>query len=149
MLEEEGVNLLLHSPVVGVVIRTNKLKGVIMENKSGRQAVLADVIVDASGDADVAAWAGAPYEVGRREDGVAQPMTMIFRMGNVNINELVNYARANLDDFTFTYFPDKSPISAEEQKLNIVLEGFMKLQVKAARETGYNRPRVGLNVKTE
>lgn len=147
MLEEARVKLLLHSPVVGVVAEENKIKGVIVENKSGRQAVLADVVVDASGDADVAAWAGAPYEVGRSGDGVAQPMTMMFRMGNANMNKLVNYAKENLDDFTFTYFSDKSPISGEDQRLNIVLEGFMKLQEKAARETGYNRPRIGLNVK--
>jgi len=60
--------------------RTN-IAGVIIHNKSGLQMVRARVYVDCTGDADLAAWAGAPFEIGRPEDGSTQPMTMIFRMG--------------------------------------------------------------------
>jgi len=149
MVEEARVRLLLHSLAVGSATEGSEVKGVIVENKSGRQVILADAVVDASGDADVAAWAGAPYEVGRKEDRVAQPMSMMFRMGNVDVNRLVEYARNNLEDFTFTYYPEaEGPIPEEDQRLNIVLEGFWKLQEKAAREMGYERPRMGLNVKT-
>ena len=149
MVEEAGVRLLLHSLMVGSVTEGGDLKGVIVENKSGRQAILADSVVDASGDADVAASAGAPYEVGRRSDGVPQPMSMMFRMGNVDVKKLVDYAKKNPDDFTFTYYPEVGEsIPEEDQRLNIVLEGFWKLQEKAAREMGYERPRMGLNVKT-
>ena len=149
MVEEAGVKLLLHSLVTGPVTEGDEVKGVIVESKSGRQAVLADAVVDASGDADVAARAGAPCEVGRREDGAAQPMSMMFRMGNVDINKLVEYAKNNLEDFTFTYYPEcEGPVPEESQGLNIVLEGFMRLQERAAEEMGYERPRVGLNVKT-
>jgi len=149
MVEEAGVKLLLHSLVVGSVTEGDEVKGVVVENKSGRQAIMAETVVDASGDADVAAWAGAPYRVGRREDGVPQPMTMMFRMGNVDINKLVEYARNNPEDFTFTYYPEvEGPIPEESQRLNVVLEGFTKLQEKASKEMGYKIPRMGLNVKT-
>ena len=60
MFEEEGVRLLLHSWAVGAIVEGDALKGVIVENKSGRQAILAKVVVDCTGDADIAAYAGAP-----------------------------------------------------------------------------------------
>ena len=148
MMDESGVKLLLHSLVTDPVMEGDELNGVIVETKSGRQALLADVVVDASGDGDLAARAGAPYQMGRGEDGRPQPMTMMFRMGNVDMNKLVEYAKNNMDDFTFTHFPRfDGPIPEESQRLNIVLEGFLKLQDKAADEAGYERPREGLNVK--
>jgi len=148
MMEEAGVKLLLHSLVVGLLTEDNKVNGLLVENKSGRQAILADVMVDASGDADVVHYSGAPHTVGRTADGVTQPMTMMFRMGNVDLRRLVDYAKNNLDDFTFTYFPDtEAPMPVDAQRLNIVLEGFWKLQKKAAEEIGYQIPRDGLNVK--
>ena len=149
MVEETDVKLLLHSLLVNAITDENNIKGIIVENKSGRQAILADTVVDASGDADVAALAEAPYIVGRSQDGVAQPMTMMFRMGNVDLRRLVEYAKNNLDDFTFTYYPDfEENTSPDSQRLNIALEGFWKLQQKAAKEIGYKIPRDGLNVKT-
>jgi hypothetical protein len=62
LLQECGVRLLLHSWVVDVVADGRELKGVIFESKQGRRAVLAKTIVDASGDLDVCAAAGVPYE---------------------------------------------------------------------------------------
>jgi len=58
---EAGVEILLHTYVVDAIVQEGALRGVIVENKSGRQALLARVVVDATGDADVAARAGAPY----------------------------------------------------------------------------------------
>jgi len=149
MIEEDGVRLLLHSLVVSPIVEDNRLRGVIVENKSGRQAISAKTVIDASGDADVVAASGAPYEVGRREDGVTQPMTMMFRMGNVDVNKLVDYARSNPNDFTFTYYPtQEGSLTEESQRLNIVLEGFWRLQDEATRITGFQRPRMGFNIKT-
>jgi hypothetical protein len=148
-VDAAGVQLLLHSLVVDAVTERGAVKGVLVENKSGRQAILADVIIDASGDADVAARAGAPYVVGRRSDGVAQPMTMMFRMGRVDVDQLVQYAKTHVDDFTFTYYPNVAEgIPDASQCLNIVLEGFIRLQEQAAAKGGYEPPRIGFNVKT-
>ena len=70
MLHEQGVQILLHSYIVGTVMEGKKrIKGVIVENKSGRQAILGDIFVDSTGDADVAVGAGAPFHYGRPDDG--------------------------------------------------------------------------------
>jgi hypothetical protein len=62
MLQESKCGLLLHAFGAGVIMDGNKIKGVIVESKSGRQAILAKVVIDCTGDADIAAFAGAPYE---------------------------------------------------------------------------------------
>jgi FAD dependent oxidoreductase len=62
MVLEAGVELLLHTWVVAAVIEDDCVKGLIVESKSGRQALLGQVTVDASGDGDVAALAGAEFK---------------------------------------------------------------------------------------
>jgi hypothetical protein len=58
---EAGVDLLFHTWFCDSIVEDGLLKGVIVENKSGRQALLAKVVIDASGDGDVAARAGVPF----------------------------------------------------------------------------------------
>jgi FAD-dependent oxidoreductase family protein len=62
MLQEVGARLLLHSWVVDAIVDGRELRGAIFESKQGRRAILAKVVVDASGDLDVCAAAGIPYE---------------------------------------------------------------------------------------
>ena len=61
MLYDEGVSILFHTIFVDSIMEGNNIAGVIIENKSGRQAIFGKVIIDASGDADVAYKAGVPY----------------------------------------------------------------------------------------
>ena len=61
MLYESGTNILFHTMFVDSIMEGNNIIGVIVENKSGRQAIFGKVIIDASGDADVAYKAGVPY----------------------------------------------------------------------------------------
>jgi hypothetical protein len=84
MALEAGVRLLYHTLVVDVLWKTpgTVLEGVVVENKSGRSAIRAGTIVDTSGDADVAAKAGAEFEYGDGQGG-AQAMTTVFRVDNV------------------------------------------------------------------
>jgi hypothetical protein len=100
LLAEAGVDVLLHTLVAGVVMDGPSLRGIVVENKSGRQAILSRVTVDASGDADIAARAGAPYVKGRERDGRMRPMALIFRMGGVDVRRLVDYAKAHPEDFS-------------------------------------------------
>ena len=61
MVQEAGILPVLHCFTVNVIMEGNTIKGVITESKSGRQAILAKRVIDASGDADIAFHAGAPY----------------------------------------------------------------------------------------
>lgn len=99
MAEETGVDLLLHTLVVDVIVLDSSIAGVIIESKSGRQAVLANAVVDATGDADIAALAGVPHEKGRKEDGRTQPVSLEFKMDNVDLKSLAKYVKKNPKDF--------------------------------------------------
>lgn len=61
MCHDAGVDLLFHTYFSQPILANDTVQGVIVENKSGRLALLAKVVIDASGDGDVAARAGAPY----------------------------------------------------------------------------------------
>lgn len=100
MVLEADVRLMLHSQAVRVVRDGNLVRGVIFETKSGRQAVLADVVVDATGDADIAAQAGASYEIGRQGDGACQPMSLIFKLGGVDLDRFRDYVRGHPGEFS-------------------------------------------------
>jgi hypothetical protein len=88
MLEEANVKILLHTLVVDTIVRDNAVKGVIVENKSGRNAVLAKTTVDATGDGDVAAYSKAPFEEGD-EKGQTLPVTLMFNMTNVEVDKTI------------------------------------------------------------
>jgi len=88
MVKEAGVKLLLHTCVIDAMVQENTIRGVEVHNKSGRQAILGKVVVDTTGDGDVAVMAGAPHEKGRKEDGLTQPMTLNFRMGGVDVDKM-------------------------------------------------------------
>ncbi|MGI5925402.1 MAG: FAD-dependent oxidoreductase [Lentisphaeria bacterium] len=79
----ENIDVLLYTIATEPIMDGDAIKGVMVANKSGTQAILAKVVIDCSGDGDIAARAGAPYEIGRPNDGVFQPMTMMFKIGGV------------------------------------------------------------------
>ena len=80
MLEDAGVDVLLQTLVTDVIRDHAEVRGVVIENKSGRQGVLAKCIVDCTGDADVAVRAGLPCGKGRERDGRMQPMGLLIQI---------------------------------------------------------------------
>ena len=68
MVKESGAKILFHTYFSDVIREGNQVKGVIIENKSGRQAVYAKVVIDASGDGDVAMRAGVPFWQTKKEE---------------------------------------------------------------------------------
>jgi hypothetical protein len=79
-----GAKLLFHAFAVGVLMQDERrIAGVLIETKSGRRAVLGRLFIDGSGDGDLAAWAGAPYEVGDGRGNMLYPSTM-FRINAVD-----------------------------------------------------------------
>jgi len=93
MMEENGVNLLLHSPVVDVVKNGDAILGVIVENVSGRQAVRGKVIIDCTGEGHVSAKAGAPYEQVPKDQ--LEPHTLSFTVDGVDWDKVLDYVREN------------------------------------------------------
>ena len=83
MVEEAGVRVLFHSYFSDTIVEDDEIKAVIVESKSGRQAIAAKIVVDATGDADVAYRSGAPTQKGRPADGMTQSMGTIFRIGGI------------------------------------------------------------------
>ncbi len=67
------------------------LRGVVFETKSGPLVVKAKVIIDCTGDGDIAFSAGAPYEVGRLEDNSVQPMTLMFLLEGFERSKFQDY----------------------------------------------------------
>ena len=89
MLSKAGTELLLYTFVCDVITEGNRVCGVITESKSGRRAYKAKIIIDCSGDGDVAFFAGAEYFKGREEDGKMQPATLMFKVGGVDTDRAV------------------------------------------------------------
>lgn len=89
MLEEAGVEILVRTSVVGLSSEEAGLHAIRINNKSGAQTVYATRVIDCTGDGDLAAMAGAEFEIGRRGDGITQPMTMIFALVGVDLDEAV------------------------------------------------------------
>jgi hypothetical protein len=83
MLEAAGVKLLFHAYAAAVIQNGSRIAALVVETKSGRQAIRANAFIDASGDADVAAFAGVPFEVGDGHGSGLFPTTM-FRIGQVD-----------------------------------------------------------------
>ncbi len=82
-LLKERIDCLWYTGAVETIVEGNRVAGVIVEGKSGARAILADVVIDCTGDGDVAAQAGAKFQMGRDDSGACQPMTMMFKLGGV------------------------------------------------------------------
>jgi 2-polyprenyl-6-methoxyphenol hydroxylase-like FAD-dependent oxidoreductase len=95
MVLESGARLMLHSMVAHVLGGDRRVEAVIVENKSGRQAIRPKIVIDCSADADVVARLGAPFIKGREEDGLMQPVTLFFRIGDVDFDALRAWMKAN------------------------------------------------------
>lgn len=95
MLQEAGVDLLLHSAFSDVQTENGRITAVVVESKSGRQAILPRYVIDCSADADVIARAGASFVKGRESDGAMQPVTLFYRIGGIDIPALKAWMKRN------------------------------------------------------
>jgi hypothetical protein len=127
MCLEAGVDLYLHSFLADAIIENDTVTGALVANKSGLQAIQARVAVDCTGDGDLAFWAGAEMVKGREQDGKMQPLSMFFRIGNVDRARVEAHRQAHPDD----------------------IRPFAGI-IREARERGeYPIPRLGVNMHME
>ncbi|MBT4639585.1 MAG: FAD-dependent oxidoreductase [Deltaproteobacteria bacterium] len=89
MVQEAGIIPLLHCHTADVIMEGNTIKGVITESKSGRQAILAKRVIDATGDADIAFHAGVPYRMDTKNK--LEGVSVNFGCSGVNIDKFLNY----------------------------------------------------------
>jgi hypothetical protein len=88
MIKESKIKLLLHTLFVEAIVEETVIKGVIVESKAGREAILANVIIDATADGDVAASAGAHYEIGCPYTGLTMPPESSWIVAGVDTDDV-------------------------------------------------------------
>jgi hypothetical protein len=106
MLVQAGVEILFHTAICATIHENHVVQGVIIENKSGRQAVFAKQVIDATGDGDICAGAGLEYSENTSVN------SLMFRVGGVQLQETFDYMKKtrNLlkkpaDDRYFNMYP--------------------------------------------
>lgn len=139
-LAAAGCTVLFHTFLGAVQTENGSISGVTICNKDGMRTLCARVYIDATGDGDLAAWAGAPMTKGRQEDGAAQPMTMTMKYCGVDTEKLKSYVLAHLERF-----PKLAPYAELfRQPIPVDLEGFDAefAQAKQAGEMSIRRENV-------
>ena len=89
LLQESAVDMLLHTSLCGVEHTGRQITSLSLLSKSGMVRVQGRIYVDATGDGDLACLAGIPYQKGREQDGLMQPMTLPFMVAGVDESQAV------------------------------------------------------------
>lgn len=134
IMEECGVKVLMYVMCVDVIKDGDTVKGIIIESKKGREAILAKTVVDCTGDGDVAYRAGVQMNYGN-DDGIAQPPTLMFSMRGVDSRKLRDAVADHPEIYDIDFIPNEFFRAMD----NCTMVGFRN-QVKAAREAGYHLP---------
>ncbi|MFA5039239.1 MAG: FAD-dependent oxidoreductase [Candidatus Omnitrophota bacterium] len=93
MVDESGARILFHAFSTAVCVENSRVKYAVFATKSGLIAIGASVIIDSTGDGDIACQAGEEYDLGRPLDGLTQPMTLMFRMGEFSPSRFQSYVK--------------------------------------------------------
>jgi hypothetical protein len=130
---EAGGTPLLHTWIAGTIVEDGAVRGVVVENKGGRSEIRAKVVVDATGDGDVAARAGAEHTIGNGS-GLSQPATLMFDMEGVDTLAVKRYMDEHPEDFEwaseFVAVSDYSPRLPRPSE-HFVGQGFVEMVGKA------------------
>lgn len=138
MMEEAGVDLLLNSFAFGCIMAGDKIDLIRVANKSGEELLKSHMYVDASADGDIAAWAGASYEMGQEEDARCMATTVYLLLGNVNLKKTIGYLKENPDELHNGKADKWEELYDEGEPID--LSGFPKLISKAFSNGDYPVP---------
>ena len=98
--KEENITVQLNESVIETRLENNIITSVITKDRYGlEKEYRSKVFIDATGDADIIAMSGAEFEIGRETDGKVQPMTMVFSLGNVDLESIRDDVSKNPDNF--------------------------------------------------
>ena len=107
MLDEVGARILLYTFAYDAICDGDRVLGATVVNKSGMTDIYAKITVDATGDGDIAARAGAEFVLGRESDNQMQPATLMFKVGGVDCDRA-----AFLPSFETTYQTENGELQA-------------------------------------
>ncbi|RPJ03441.1 MAG: FAD-dependent oxidoreductase [Spirochaetaceae bacterium] len=142
MLDDNNVTMLFHSFASGI-FNENNVRGVVLESKSGPLVITADVIVDCTGDGDIAAAAGAEFSIGREHDGLVQPMSLLFRMSGFKRKDFLEYIKKHPDQWRGVYgLWDLIKMAAEAGELNLPREDILFFDTLHDDEVSVNSTRI-------
>ncbi|KUO61731.1 MAG: hypothetical protein APF84_15175 [Gracilibacter sp. BRH_c7a] len=130
MCLEAGVVLYLYTRVCKPIVNNNTVVGVIVESKGGRQAILAERVVDCTGDGDIAYRAGAPYSVGRDSDNKMRPFALLFRVGGLDVKKILEYVEQHPNEWQPQHKNNHTHQIGDDSVINR-LSGFFDLVNKA------------------
>jgi len=99
MCEEAGVDIMLAAEVEDVAVDSGRIVGTSIFSRAVTYDVACDVLIDATGDGTAAHLAGAEYRIGTEDDSRTQPVSLVFTVGNVDIEQLLDYIKRNPDTF--------------------------------------------------
>jgi len=128
MLEESGCEVLYHTSLLSCQKKEEKICSVELMSGIERISLSSKVWIDATGNGELFALAGIPYEIGRKEDGLCQPMTMNVKIGHVDLEQVRKDIATDPDDFRL--------LSLEQLPLikYLSLAGYTKLMTQAVSE---------------
>jgi ribulose 1,5-bisphosphate synthetase/thiazole synthase len=133
LVAEAGITPMLHRLAVQPVVEDGVIRGVVTESKSGREAVLAKRVVDATGDADIAARAGAPVRKTPREEMLAA--SVMFSMTGVDKRKFLDAVKA--DPQTYRDWAGNAEWDIETTgKEDALFSPFLRKPFKRAVEAG-------------
>ena len=119
VVKEAKAQVLFGTVVSSVVVENEKVSYVIVENIEGSQAIRAKYVIDCTGDGQLAFKAGAGYDRGN-EQGYSSSPTLMFRVGNCNLDVLLDFMEANPEDFAISYHTySNHKLSPKQNRENI------------------------------
>lgn len=139
LLREAGVRLLLHTQVVDTIREGDRIRGVIVENKTGRQRIEADITIDCSGDGDVAARGGVQWEKGRTADGLVPAPTLVFKLGGVSREGFIDGCKdpaINYREWIAPYPEIRAKMMARIDRMHVIVCGGYAKLIEKARAAG-------------
>ncbi len=132
LVQEAGITPMLHRMVVAPIVEYGVIKGVIVESKSGREAILAKRVIDATGDADIAYRAGALVKKTPREHMMAA--SVMFSMNGVDKRKFINDVKA--DPHTYADWAGGEWSIETTGKEDEMFSPFLKKPFEKARDAG-------------
>ncbi len=150
MVRDAGAKVLLDTRMVDTLREGDRIRGVVVEHKSGRQPIEADVTIDCSGDGDVAARGGVEWEKGSTATGELQAPTLVFRLGGADRRAFVAACkdpRYSFRDMINPYPEIREKVLRHLDSMPVFLANGFRGFVDRAREQGeYDIPQLRVNL---